>query len=1278
MYKPIYFANSLNLALCVNLLLFLLICVYCGTEKIFAMESSHSSRRSHSQSKSKSSSSYRTRSFASSSSSYSKKIDLAAEAAALKSKLKFIDVLSQKQIELNQKQSELNRLETIRDIEIAEAKLDAIAKIQHEDDRSSRAIDSALSADKTEYVQDYVNTLHNSEPEPVKLNNSSNLPVTPSATTATNCDNRPTNFASTPVCEAQHDFVRATSSDIELTNRASALDRDTDKNNCSPVTCVEDNNFAFARVYDTGVNNSAFASSCSVELSHSVSQPLYTPSTPQINPYALRSQETCSAVYSSQQPNPVMSTKPAYYIPTRSTNEDDPLVRVAQVFAEHASFSRLPPPEPGTFSGDPLKYPSWKSAFQTLIDQKDIPVSERMYYLKRYLSGSARECVENYFLLSTEDAYDEAKKLLDDRFGNSFVIANAFRDKLDAWPKIHYRDGIGLRKFSDFLRQCEVAMRTTRSLCVLNDDRENKKLLKKLPDYLVSRWARIVHDWRIERMTFPPFVEFAKFIDKESNIACDPVTSLQQPGKELNQPDSLRYNNKSSWSSDKSHFRRPPGNVGSFATNSSENYIPSRSKVYENAPRQPVCFFCKDPHILDRCSVFLKKRIDDRKDFLRNNKLCFSCLNPGHYYKFCRRRKTCDICNMYHPTALHGDVHERTDTSERTATTSHNCKLDISDKSSHCSMILPVWISHMSNPELECLVYALLDTQSDSSFISDTTCDRLGIDGPHIQLSLSTMFAKDMRVDSRKMTGLIIRGHNCDIKIPLSTAYTRNEIPANRSHIPTPEIARRWPHLETIANELMSLNSCEIGLLIGYNCSRALLPREVIPPVLNEPFGQKTDLGWGIIGNVDPDINNELKCDEFMFCSHKTESNVQPLHSIREVSNLNIRTRHAFISFKTQVKEIVSPFNILKILETDFSDLHSCSNQTYSREDKQFLNKMSESIHLTSDNHYEMPLPFRDREPTLPNNRAHALQRLLPLRNKFKKDENYRRDYRQFMSDIISKGYAEKVPADELHQDIGRVWYIPHHAVYHPKKPNKIRVVFDCNARFKEQSINDHLLKGPDLTNTLTGVLCRFRKESIAVICDIEQMFYQFRVNTEHRNYLRFLWWINDEEEPTDFRMTVHLFGAGSSPGCANFGLKQAAIDNEEEFGSEVTDFLKRDFYVDDGLKSLPTEREAMNLIDGSRNLLAKCGLRLHKFVSNSKTVVNSIDPEDRAKEIRDLDLFNDELPMERVLGIQWCIESDCFQFHITLNDKPLTRRGILSTVCSIYDPLGFIAPFYY
>ena len=226
-------------------------------------------------------------------------------------------------------------------------------------------------------------------------------------------------------------------------------------------------------------------------------------------------------------------------------------------------------------------------------------------------------------------------------------------------------------------------------------------------------------------------------------------------------------------------------------------------------------------------------------------------------------------------------------------------------------------------------------------------------------------------------------------------------------------------------------------------------------------------------------------------------------------------------------------------------------------------------------------------------------------------------------------------------------------------------------------SLNKYLLQGPDLTNSLVGVLCRFRKELIAFMCDLEAMFHQFKVKEEDRDNLRFYWWENGNitKTPVQYRMTVHLFGAASSPGCSNFGLKKTATDNECEFGSDAAEFIRKDFYVDDGLKSVATVSEATSLIENTKSICARGGMRLHKFISTSKEVIAKIATDDRAKGVKDLDLHNDVLPIECALGVQWCVESDTFQFRIVLQDKPLTRRGILSTISSVYNPLGFLAP---
>ena len=156
----------------------------------------------------------------------------------------------------------------------------------------------------------------------------------------------------------------------------------------------------------------------------------------------------------------------------------------------------------------------------------------------------------------------------------------------------------------------------------------------------------------------------------------------------------------------------------------------------------------------------------------------------------------------------------------------------------------------------------------------------------------------------------------------------------------------------------------------------------------------------------------------------------------------------------------------------------------------------------------------------------------------------------------------------------------------------------------------------------------------------------------------------------------VHLFRAVSSPSCSNFALKQTAQDTETEFGPLVAETSRRNFYVDDCLKSVKDEKTTIELIQGLRQTCHKGGFKLTKFISNSRAVLESVPMDQRSKEAKNLDLDHERLPIERALGVEWCVESEVFRFRIIVNERPPTRRGILSVISSVYGPLGFVTPF--
>ena len=182
----------------------------------------------------------------------------------------------------------------------------------------------------------------------------------------------------------------------------------------------------------------------------------------------------------------------------------------------------------------------------------------------------------------------------------------------------------------------------------------------------------------------------------------------------------------------------------------------------------------------------------------------------------------------------------------------------------------------------------------------------------------------------------------------------------------------------------------------------------------------------------------------------------------------------------------------------------------------------------------------------------------------------------------------------------------------------------------------------------------------------------------QHRCMLKCLWWPDGDytKNLKEYEMCVHVFGAVSSGSCASYALRKTASENEGSYGRMAAETLKRNFYVDDMLKSTPNTNSGVEL---TKNVVAMCkagGFNLTKFVSTEKNILNSLPHSKVAPILREYDLSKGTLLIERALGVLWCIESDELKFRIEFHDTPLSRKGMLSTISSVYDPSGIVGPF--
>ena len=249
-------------------------------------------------------------------------------------------------------------------------------------------------------------------------------------------------------------------------------------------------------------------------------------------------------------------------------------------------------------------------------------------------------------------------------------------------------------------------------------------------------------------------------------------------------------------------------------------------------------------------------------------------------------------------------------------------------------------------------------------------------------------------------------------------------------------------------------------------------------------------------------------------------------------------------------------------------------------------------------------------------------------------------------------GYTRRMTESEALCTTSRTWYLPHHPVTQPSKPGKVRVVKDAAAQYQGVGLNVSLKTGPDLLNSLIGALLRLRSRRIAIIADVEEMFYQVAVNMKDADSLRFLW--TDDifsDNVYTMQMLVHVFGARSSPTCANYALQRTARDNQRNFNPLTVETVLKSFYMDDLLKSVDTLAVGISLVGELIDILKLGGFRLTKFMSNSAELLSTL-PASEVSSKATFQLSNDQPP--RALGMLWELTSDRFKFSVNL---PAVRR---------------------
>ena len=657
--------------------------------------------------------------------------------------------------------------------------------------------------------------------------------------------------------------------------------------------------------------------------------------------------------------------------------------------------------------------------------------------------------------------------------------------------------------------------------------------------------------------------------------------------------------------------------------------------VYSIGTVKVECKFCKGGHYLNQCPEFLQLTLKSRYEFVSQKSLCRNCLHPGHIATKCKRKGMCKQCTGKHNHVLHDHVFQTECQSIQNVSSNVNPESDTvlnvtkGDEENSVAGISCVNVFvEGSGAMFKCK--AIVDQKSSVNLCSERLAKKLGLPSTQYKTTFNVATGNYV-VQGRKISCTNVYSNDMQKNVKVNDIFTVKQIPVSMSSVFKDSDIHGVEHLKGIEIPMCS-DSDQIDLLIGSGVPKAFHQYEQRKGSDGQIYAVRLTLGWDLVGPKKVGKNGQ-------FCGMLTEPNV-------------------FLIDRSPVSTDTIPFHLDRVFGQDFNDCSLFSSKLGpSIEDTHAL-QLAKSSMTTTDGKFCVGIPWKQDPANLPSNKEIALRRLNGLSKKFHNDPQLFAAYSSEMKKFIDSDFIETGRSN----DSELCHYIPHHPVWHPRK-GSLRIVWDCAV-----SLNDFIYEGPDLLNQLTDVLIRFRRFKYAVTSDIRKMYLNVKVPPKDRGALRILWWPDNDmsKAPTEYRATVHIYGAKSSGFIANLCVHHLAEGSEDRVLSDV---LKKDLYVDDQASSLQHEDEAISLVSDLSALLSKGGFHLTKFVSNSKAVINSIPEVDRG--------LDQSESNHSILGLKWNVQTDELGIPCSIPDDSQvpTRRSLLSMAAKVYDPLGIVSP---
>ena len=919
-------------------------------------------------------------------------------------------------------------------------------------------------------------------------------------------------------------------------------------------------------------------------------------------------------------------------------------------------------PDPSPYSGEPSKFASWAMRMKRKLQVPNLSPLEIIDVLNHSTKGGAQKIVQDYVDSAPSNpdlALEEIWRELYRTYGTPAKVSADLTLKIRSLTPVK---GDDITRLKEVLRMCRSVMlnqSTVKDLEVFNSSSGMSCILRVLPNKFYDRWRHEVYSMSKNGLA-PNFASLTNFLGNYIQ-----ELAIIEPAFEPKRvPLTTLYTNPQH----EPQVNDPPPTLG------------DPDKHYD-------CPLHKDnTHTLNKCDTYHNLSVADRASFVQQARLCFNCLGR-HLKKHCKSKFKCRRCGCNHHTSLHKDptnvptrgppAHSPglqpvyrgrgPSSSSSSAPTGGDSSGGPNDacsqnrtthttlvgsigganqvRSTSSKVLLADVSANQSGKSVRC--YVILDDQSSTSFIAPELVEKLGVSGPQTDYTLRTMSGLSTSTSGSVIRNLRIRGAGLAETLDLPPLLSSPHIPNCINEVASPTSVKNHPLVRKYYKSFNEVDrNSSVLMLLGRDSGNLIGCKSLNS---TSPFVYVTKLGYAIVGL--PQCHSEA-CHNVFRTSLAT-----PEHFDADLSLPKYRVTGS-----------------LPPLEESLDDSQSDDELPgYSQDDSKFVKLMLKETRLNDKGFLQMPLPIRDRSIMLPKNKSAVFCRTRNTLERLKRDSQKLTDCLATMGDYIEAGHVEVVPEEEIEVKPGKAWWLPVFPVTHAKKL-KTRIVFDSSAEYEGWSLNKALLQGPNENNNLKGVLLRFRDGPIGVCADIKTMFHNFFLPKEDRDYIRFFWFRdnNPDNQLVEMRAAVHIFGNSPSPAVANFGLKSASLLATPPVSSETKSVIDKSFYVDDALIACDSSEKAIKVLSESKDALKEFNILLHKIASNCSEVVESYPISDRRGET---ELSLGESPSCSTLGLRWKLKEDLLSFSFKIPDRPFTKRGIISVINSLFDPLGIAAP---